>query len=85
MGAFVLWRRNRTGEVTAFYKVLLWACFIMATIKAFVRAEVIHNGVGEVFRHPSTLTMYATFAVTAILTAWYIRKLSVRDDPDRDA
>ena len=84
LGAYVLWRRNRPGAVASLYKVLLWACFIMATVKSFVRAEVIHNGPGEIFRHPSTLTMYATFVVTAVITAWYIRKLSGPEVPEEE-
>lgn len=81
LGVFVLLWQNRSGTIASFYLVLLWACLVMATLKTFAREEFFvawegANGglVAALLQHPSTLTMYATFVVTSVITTWYVWK-----------
>ncbi len=70
----------RQRAIPLLYRLLLWACFIMATLRAFAHKDYFFSAEGTAGIHlsaipPSTWTVYGTFLVTTIITALCIRRL----------
>lgn len=93
VGAIALvvhWLRNRSRAVSGMYLLLIWTCFMVSTLVAFLRHEYINppEGVGLSVLwkvHPATLTMYAVFVVASLVTTWYVWRLSSGKEQKRQA
>ncbi len=81
----VLYLQNRTRAVSLLYLMLLWACFIMATLRAFINKDYFYppEGAGSIQLTsipPSTWTMYATFVLTSIITTVLIGRFARKSE-----
>ncbi len=79
----------RQRAIPLLYLLLLWACFVMATLRAFVYKDYFFSAEGAAGIHlptlpPSTWTVYGTFLVTTLITALCIRRFARRGNDQGD-